>query len=107
MKRILLSLLLVSLTAGGCQAQPQREVYEPVRFEDGKPVTADEEAEALFAQDSFLVDTTITPKGDTTFTFRHASAFVRLQLDGLPADAGIDMCLFQMFICSLRQFGTG
>ena len=90
MKRILLSLLLVSLTAGGCQAQPQREVYEPVRFEDGKPVTADEEAEALFAQDSFLVDTTITPKGDTTFTFRHASAFVRLQLDGLPADAGID-----------------
>ena len=90
MKRILLSLLLVSLAAGGCKAQPQREVYEPVRFEDGMPVTADEEAEALFAQDSFRVDTTITSKGDTTFTFRHASAFVRLQLDGLPADAGID-----------------
>ena len=89
MKSHVLSILLAISTSLGCAAQPQREVYEPVRFEDGTPVTDDPEAEALFAQDPYLVDTTFTEKGDTLFTFRHAGAFVRLQLDGLPADAGI------------------
>ena len=84
----MLTVLLAVCTATGCAAQPQREVYEPVRFEDGTPVTDDPEAEALFSQDGYLVDTTFTEKGDTLFTFRHAGAFVRLQLEGLPA--GID-----------------
>ena len=88
MKRILLSLLLASLGAIGCSAQRGGTVYEPVRFEDGTPVEGDAEAEALFAQDRFVVDTTLLEKGDTLFTYRHACAFVRLQLDGLPA--GID-----------------
>lgn len=88
MKRIVLSLLLAAFAAGGCKAQPQGPVYEPVRFEDGTPVTGDAEADALFAQDRFLVDTSFTAKGDTLLTFRHAGAFVRLELDGLPA--GID-----------------
>ena len=88
MKRRTLTIVLAVCTAVGCAAQPQGPVYEPVRFEDGTPVTDDPEAEALFAQDTFLVDTTLTGKGDTLFTFRHAGAFVRLQLDGLPA--GID-----------------
>ena len=88
MKRILLSLLLASLGAIGCSAQQGGTVYEPVRFEDGTAVTGDAEAEALFAQDRFLADTTLLEKGDTLFAFRHAGAFVRLQLDGLPA--GID-----------------
>ena len=90
MKRRTLTIVLAVCTAVGCAAQPQGPVYEPVRFEDGTPVTDDPEAEALFAEDTFLVDTTLTDKGDTLLTFRHASAFVRLQLDGLPADAGID-----------------
>ena len=88
MKRRTLTIVLAVCTAVGCAAQPQGPVYEPVRYEDGTPVTDDPEAEALFAEDTFLVDTTLTGKGDTLFTFRHASAFVRLQLDGLPA--GID-----------------
>ena len=88
MKRRTLTIVLAVCTAVGCAAQPQGPVYEPVRYEDGTPVTDDPEAEALFGQDTFLVDTTLTGKGDTLFTFRHASAFVRLQLDGLPA--GID-----------------
>ena len=88
MKRRTLTIVLAVCTAVGCAAQPQGPVYEPVRFEDGTPVTDDPEAEALFAQDTFMVDTTLTGKGDTLFTFRHAGAFVRLQLDGLPA--GID-----------------
>ena len=90
MKRRTLTIVLAVCTAVGCAAQQQREVYEPVRFQDGTPVTDDPEAEALFAEDTFLVDTTFTEKGDTLFTFRHTGAFVRLQLDGLPADAGID-----------------
>ena len=88
MKRRTLTIVLAVCTAVSCAAQPQGPVYEPVRFEDGTPVTDDPEAEALFAQDEFLVDTAFTQKGDTLLTFRHASAFVRLQLDGLPA--GID-----------------
>ena len=88
MKRKALTILLAVCTAVGCAAQRQGPVYEAVRFEDGTPVTDDPEAEALFEQDSYLVDTTFTNKGDTLLTFRHASAFVRLQLDDLPA--GID-----------------
>ena len=88
MKRIFLTILLVISTSLGCSAQRGGRVYEPVRFEDGTAVTGDAEAEALFAQDRFLVDTTLLEKGDTLFTYRHAGAFVRLQLDGLPA--GID-----------------
>ena len=90
MKNAFLTILITVLAAAGCKAQPQRTVFEPVRFEDGTPVEGDPEAEALFAQDKFLTDTTLTEKGDTLFTVRHASAYVRMQLDGLPADAGID-----------------
>lgn len=90
MRNAFLTLLITVLAVIGCKAQPQSPVYEPVRFEDGTPVTDDKEAEALFGQDGFLTDTTFTEKGDTILVFRHASAFVRLQLDGLPADAGID-----------------
>ena len=84
-----LMICLTALAAFGCKAQPQRTVYEPVRFEDGTPVTGDPVADSLFAQDRFLTDTTVTVKGDTVFTVRHASAFVHMQLEGLPADAGI------------------
>ena len=92
MKRILLSLLTACFTALGCNAQPKVTVVnEPVRFEDGTPVEGDAGAETLFAQDRFLTDTTITEKGDTLFTVRHASAFVRMKLDSLPA--GIDQIL--------------
>ena len=90
MKRTLLSLLLTTFTALGCSAQQKGTVYEPVRFEDGTPVEGDVEAEELFAQDSFRVDTTFTEKGDTLFIVRHESAYVRMELEGLPADAGID-----------------
>ena len=88
MHRYLLAILLLVSTSFGCSAQRGGTVYEPVRFEDGTPVEGDAEAEALFAQDRFLADTTVLEKGDTLFSFRHAGAFVRLQLDGLPA--GID-----------------
>ena len=92
MKRILLSLLIASFTALSCAAQPKGKVVnEPVRFEDGTAVSGDAEAEALFAQDRFVTDTTVTEKGDTLFTVRHASAYIRMQLDGLPA--GIDYIL--------------
>ena len=92
MKRIVLSLLTACFTALGCNAQPKVTVVnEPVRFEDGTPVEGDAGAETLFAQDRFLTDTTITEKGDTLFTVRHASSFVRMQLDSLPA--GIDQIL--------------
>ena len=92
MKRILLSLLAASFIALGCSAQPKgKVVYEPVRFEDGTPVEGDAKADSLFAQDRFLTDTTVTEKGDTLFNVRHASAYVRMQLDGLPA--GIDKIL--------------
>ena len=90
MKRILLSLVFAALGAIGCNAQRGGTVYEPVRFEDGTAVTDDTVAEALFAQDRFLTDTTLTEKGDTLFVVRHAGAFVRLRLEGLPTDAGID-----------------
>ena len=88
MKRVLLSLLFVSFPFLGCSAQQSGTVYEPVRFEDGTPVAGDAEAEVLFAQDRFLTDTTLTEQGDTLFVVRHTSAYVRMQLDGLPA--GID-----------------
>ena len=92
MKRILFSLLLAGFTALGCSAQPKGTVvYEPVRFEDGTPVEGDARADSLFAMDRFVTDTTITEKGDTLFTVRHASAYVRMQLDGIPD--GIDRIL--------------
>lgn len=90
MKKVLLSLLSASLLTGVCSAQTLRTTYEPVRYEDGTPVEVDGETEALFAQDTFLADTTFTEQGDTLLTFRHASAFVQLRLDGLPADSDID-----------------
>ena len=90
MKSQVLSIVLAISTSLSCSAQRGGTVYEPVRFEDGTAVTGDAEAEALFAQDRFVVDTTLFGQGDTLFTFRHAGAFVRLQLDGLPADADID-----------------
>ena len=89
MKRILLSLFMASFAALASCAQPQGTVYEPVRYEDGTPVSDDPEAEALFAQDRFLTDTTVSERGDTLLIVRHASAYVRIELDGLPADAGI------------------
>ena len=84
---------LAACTILACKAQTQGTVHEPVRFEDGTPVAGDPVADSLFAQDRFLTDTTLTEKGDTLFTIRHASAYVRLQLEGLPADAGIDKIL--------------
>ena len=87
MKRILFSLLVATLSAIGCKAQPMQTVYEPVRFEDGTAVSGDAAADSLFAQDRFLTDTTFTDKGDTVFVLRHTSAYVRMQLEGLPAGA--------------------
>ena len=92
MKRCFLTLLLAIATSLGCSAQRGGTVLEPVRFEDGAPVDAAAEGvEDLFAQDRFLTDTTLTEKGDTLFTVRHANAFVRLQVDGLPT--GVDKVL--------------
>ena len=63
----LFSLLLTICTAlgCGCAARPQaiiqpqkRMIYEPVRFEDGTPVSDDKEAEALFEKDAVQTDTT-------------------------------------------------
>ena len=109
MKRILLSLLAASFIALGCSAQPKgKVVYEPVRFEDGTPVEGDAEADSLFAKDRFVTDTTVTEKGDSLFTVRHASAFVRMQLDGLPA--GIDKILLVPVVGKVRTLpvtGTG
>ena len=109
MKRILLSLLAASFIALGCSAQPKgKVVYEPVRFEDGTPVAGDAEADSLFAQDRFVTDTTVTEKGDSLFTVRHASAYVRMQLDGLPA--GIDKVLLVPVVGEVRTLpvtGTG
>ena len=92
MKRRFLTILLAIATSLGCSAQRGGTVLEPVRFEDGTPVNAAAEGvEDLFAQDRFLTDTTLTVKGDTLFTVRHANAFVRLQVDGLPT--GVDKVL--------------
>lgn len=92
MEKCLLSILLVLSTLLGCKAQPQGTVYEPVRFEDGTPVdVAAEGVEDLFAQDRFLMDTTVTAKGDTVFVVRHAGSFVRLEVDGL---ADVDKVTF-------------
>lgn len=88
MRKSMLTVIAAALTALGCQAQPPREVFEPVRFEDGTPVTGDAAADSLFARDRFLTDTTVTGKGDTLLVVRHASAFIRMQVDGLPLGAG-------------------
>ena len=90
MNRILLLLLLAVSTAFHCAAQPKHMGVEPVRFTDGTPVTDDVEAEELFAQDTFRADTTFTEEGDMLVILRHASSYVRMQLDGLPAEAVID-----------------
>ena len=91
--RLLLSVLLLASASLGGFAQRRNTVFEPVRFEDGTPVAGDTEAEKLFAQDTFRADTTIAEGGDTLIVLRHAGAYVRMQLDGLPADAGIDRIL--------------
>lgn len=93
MRPILLCLLSAVLAAKGCETEPKTICYEPVRFEDGTAVSGDAQADSLFALDRFRTDTTFTGKGDTLLVVRHASAFVRMQLDGLPADAGIDRIL--------------
>ena len=90
MNRILPILLLAVSTAFHCAAQPKHTGVEPVRFEDGTPVTDDAEAEKLFAQDTFRADTTFTEEGDMLVILRHASAYVRMQLDGLPTDTALD-----------------
>ena len=91
--RLLLSVLLLVSTALSGFAQRRNTVFEPVRFEDGTAVTGDAETEELFARDGFRADTTFTQDGDTLIFLRHASAFVRMHLNGLPADAGIDRIL--------------
>ena len=88
-------LLLVIGTALGCAAQPQvKMIYEPVCFEDGTSISGDKDTEALLKKDRLQCDTTYNDNGDTLITVRHTSAFVRMQLEGLPADAGIDHILF-------------
>ena len=98
----LFSLLLTICAAlgCGCAARPQaiiqpqkRMIYEPVRFEDGTLVSDDKEAEALFEKDAVQTDTTFAENGDTLLTVRHTGAFMRIQLEGLPTDAGIDHIL--------------
>ena len=102
----LFSLLLTICTALGCgcaarpqgmiqpQPQPQkRMIQEPVRFEDGTPVSDEKDAEALFEKDPVQADTTFAENGDTLITMRHTGAFMRIQLEGLPTDAGIDHIL--------------
>ena len=89
MKRAFLTLLLTVLTALGCGAQTNGWVIEPVLFEDGTPVY-ESSANPVIGQDAFRVDTTFTEHGDTIITFMHTSAFVRMQLEGPPDDAGID-----------------
>ena len=109
MKRRILTILWAVFAALSCAAQPKGTVvYESVRFEDGTAVSGDAEAEALFAQDHFVTDTTMTEKGDTLFTVRHTSAYVRMQLDGLPA--GIDKILLVPVVGKVRTLpvtGTG
>lgn len=109
MKRRILTILWTVFTAFSCAAQPKgTTVSEPVRFEDGTPVTGDARADSLFAQDRFVTDTTVTEKGDTLFTVRHASAYVRMQLDGLPA--GVDKVLLVLVAGEARTLpvtGTG
>ena len=101
MKRPLLSLLLASFMAFSCSAQPKGTViHEPVRFEDGTPVEGDAVADSLCAEDRFVTDTTVTEKGDSLFTVRHAGAFVRMQLNGLPA--GIDRILLVPVVGQVR-----
>lgn len=90
---ILTVLAAAALVATGCKAQFPQTVREPVRFEDGTSASGDPEGEALFAQDRFLTDTTLNAKGDKVLVLRHESAYVRMQLEGLPADAGIDRIL--------------
>ena len=92
--RSLQILLLTVGTAIGCAAQPQvKMIYEPVCFEDGTQISGDKDAETVLKKDRLQCDTTFNANGDTLITVRHTSAFVRMQLEGLPADAGIDHIL--------------
>lgn len=93
MKESITILLLILCTVLGCAAQPKATVYEPVCYEDGTPVKDDPEAQALFGKDRFLADTTVTQKNDTIIVYSHSSAYLRFQVDGLPANAGIDRIL--------------
>ena len=91
--RLLISVLLLVSSASGGFAQRRETVFEPVRFEDGTAVTGDAEAEELFTRDCFRADTTFTQDGDSLIVLRHASAYVRMHLNGLPGDADIDRIL--------------
>lgn len=105
MKSGLLTLLLAFLAVWNCRAQLPGTTPEPVRYEDG--TTVDEAAAAaLFAKDRFRVDTTVTGQGDTLLTCRHESAFLRLQFDGLPADAGIDRILLVPMKGEVQELGV-
>ena len=86
--------LLTVGTALGCAAQPQvKMIYEPVCYEDGTSISSDKDVEFLLKKDRLQCDTTLNENGDTLIIVRHTSAFVRMQLEGLPADAGIDHIL--------------
>jgi hypothetical protein len=101
MKRRILTIIWTVFTALSCSAQPKGTVvHEPVRFEDGTPVEGDAVADSLFAQDRFVTDTTVTEKGDSLFTVRHAGTFVRMQLDGLPS--GVDRILLVPVVGEVR-----
>lgn len=86
-------LLLILGTALGCAAQPQGMKYEPVCYEDGTSISGERDVEAILKKDRLQCDTTVNNNGDTLITVRHTSAFLRMQLEGLPADAGIDHIL--------------
>ena len=86
--------LLTVGTALGCAAQPKvKMIYEPVCYEDGTSISSDKDVEFLLKKDRLQCDTTFNENGDTLIVVRHSSAFVRMQLEGLPADAGIDHIL--------------
>ena len=86
-------LLLILGTALGCAAQPKGMIYEPVCYEDGTSISGERDVEAILKKDRLQCDTTVSNSGDTLITVRHTSAFLRMQLEGLPADAGIDHIL--------------
>ena len=90
MKRKMLAILLVACASLGCKAQPQKELFEPVRFEDGTVVDRDEAGlAALLDADPVWTDT-IIDRNDTLLIVKHTGAFVRLRLEGLPEGGHID-----------------
>ena len=82
--------MLAVCTALGCQAQPAGVSFEPVRFEDGTAVNQEEEGLAALLEADSLRKETVLKGTDTLLVFRHASAFVRLSLGGLPPGGHID-----------------